>query len=76
MGSVLKLLGGKTIEFISVVKVPDAYAGDFFEYQPISITVKDGEVIYAAYVAQQSPSIDQAINDATAWVDRYFYGMD
>ena len=76
MGSVLKLLGGKTIEFISVVKVPDSYSGDFFEYQPISITVKDGEVIYAAYLGQQSPSIDQAINDATAWVDRYFYGMD
>jgi hypothetical protein len=79
MGSVLKLLADQPtldgVQFISVIKVPDAYTGDFYEYQPVSITVKDGKVVYAQFIGEQAKSINQAINEATQWVDRYFYGI-
>lgn len=73
---VMKLLEGKTVEFVSVVKVRDSYADGFYAYQPLALTVKDGKVIYAAYVGDQVPTIEDAINEATSWVDTYFYGID
>lgn len=78
MVDVLKIIADQpnAVEFISCVKVPDAYAGDFFEYQPVSITVKDGKIVYAAYVGEQAAHIDEAVNNATQWVDKYFYELD
>lgn len=75
-GQILEMLKGQTVEAITFVKVPDKLAGDFYEYQPIRVVIKDGKVEYFAFVGQSVPHINDAINVTTSWVDEYYYAHD
>lgn len=67
-----KLLKGKTLEAVTVIPVESEVPGET-AYQNILLTVKDGKLIYMAFLGDECPTEDDAINEATKWVDRYYY---
>jgi hypothetical protein len=64
------LMEGVEHRFIGMVKVPDRYTGDYYEYQNVEVTFKDGKLLYHRFVGEASPHINDTINLATQWIDR------